>query len=234
MSWSRSCAGSKSGSLCGVALDSHTKIIPVIRLGARKSADAHLFVHEVWQRLAPGAPPVFTTDGLWLYYYALTAHFGHWLPSVGRRHPVWQVDPRLLYGQLHKVKAAYKLKSLFTLAVCGTRDQLRNALTALGLTGRIMTAYVERVNLTLREHIPPLARRTWSLARTEQSLRIHLEWGRALLSLLSLSRGLTPPHCAAPPLSLSNPCDGGRFGSAALACQGLSPDALAALPETRN
>jgi len=51
-----------------VALDSHTKIIPVIRLGTRKSADAHLFVHEVWQRLAPGAPPVFTTDGLWLYY----------------------------------------------------------------------------------------------------------------------------------------------------------------------
>lgn len=79
-----------------VALDAHTKIMPVIRIGARKSADAQLFVHEVWRRLAPGAPPVFTTDGLWLYYYALTAHFGHWLPPTGRRHPIWQVDPRLL------------------------------------------------------------------------------------------------------------------------------------------
>ena len=42
-----------------------------------------------------------------------------------------------------------------------------------------MTAYVERVNLTLREHIAPLSRRTWSLARNEASLRAYLEWGRA-------------------------------------------------------
>lgn len=51
--------------LCGVpervfvwvALDAHTKIIPVIRIGTRKSADAQRFVHELWQRLAPGSPP---------------------------------------------------------------------------------------------------------------------------------------------------------------------------------
>lgn len=68
---------------------------------------------------------------------------------------------------------------MYTVAVCGSRSQLREALAALGLTGRIMTAYVERVNLTLREHVPPLSRRTWSLARNEHALRIHLEWGRA-------------------------------------------------------
>ncbi len=162
-----------------VALDAQTKLIPVIYVGRRKHDDAMVFVHEVWQRLAPGAPPVFTTDGLWLYYYALTAHFGQWVPQVGKRWPVWQVDPRLLYGQVHKVKVGYKLKSMYTLAVCGTRAQLREALGALRLTGRIMTAFVERVNLTLREHIPPLSRRTWSLARDEHSLWTHLEWGRA-------------------------------------------------------
>jgi hypothetical protein len=42
-----------------------------------------------------------------------------------------------------------------------------------------MTAFVERVNLTLREHVPPLSRRTWSLARDERSLWMYLEWGRA-------------------------------------------------------
>ncbi len=68
---------------------------------------------------------------------------------------------------------------LGTVAVCGTRAQLRAALGALRLTGRIMTAYVERVNLTLREHIPPLSRRTWSLARDEHTLIMFLEWGRA-------------------------------------------------------
>ncbi len=162
-----------------VALDAQTKVIPVIHVGQRKHDDAMVFVHEVWQRLASGAPPIFTTDGLWLYYYALTAHFGQWVPQVGKRWPIWQVDPRLLYGQLHKVKVGYKLKSMYTVAVCGTRAQLRAALGALRFTGRIMTAYVERVNLTLREHIPPLSRRTWSLARDEHTLILFLEWGRA-------------------------------------------------------
>ncbi len=68
-----------------VALEAQTKIIPVIHIGRRKREDAMQFVHEVWQRLAPGAPPVFTTDGLWLYYYALTAHFGQWVPQEGKR-----------------------------------------------------------------------------------------------------------------------------------------------------
>jgi IS1 family transposase len=162
-----------------VALDAQTKIIPVIRIGQRKRDDAHLFVHELWQRLVPGAPPVFTTDGLWLYFYALTAHFGQRVPTPGKRWPVWQVDPRLLYGQVHKVKAGYKLKAMYTIAVLGTREQLREALGALRLTGRIMTSYVERVNLTLREHVAPLSRRTWSLARDEHTLWMYLEWGRA-------------------------------------------------------
>jgi IS1 family transposase/transposase-like protein len=162
-----------------VALDAQTKIIPVIHIGQRKHDDAHLFVHELWQRLAPGAPPVFTTDGLWLYFYALTAHFGHWVPTPGKRWPVWQVDPRLLYGQVHKVKSGYKLKAMYTIAVLGTRAQLREALGALRLTGRIMTSYVERVNLTLREHVAPLSRRTWSLARDEHTLWMYLAWGRA-------------------------------------------------------
>ncbi len=84
-----------------------------------------------------------------------------------------------MYGQVHKVKVGYRLKSMFTVAVCGTRTQLRAALGALRLTGRIMTAFVERVNLTLREHIPPLSRRTWSLARNAQALWAYVEWGRA-------------------------------------------------------
>ena len=44
-----------------VALEAQTKIIPVIHIGRRKREDAMRFVHEVWQRLAPGAPPIFTT-----------------------------------------------------------------------------------------------------------------------------------------------------------------------------
>jgi IS1 family transposase len=180
-----------------VALDAQTKIIPVIHIGRRKH-DAMVFVHEVWQRLAPGAPPVFATDGLWLYYYALTANFGQWVPHAGKRWPrqpkvARHIDPRLLYGQAHKVKIGYKLKSMYTVAVCGTRAQLREALGALRLTGRIMTAYVERVNLTLREHVPPLSRRTWSLSRDAYSLALYLEWGRAYYHLCRYHEALRLP-----------------------------------------
>ena len=49
----------------------------------------------------------------------------------------------------------------------------------MGLTGKIMTAYVERVNLTLRQHLTPLSRRTWSLVRDPHTLWMYLEWGRA-------------------------------------------------------
>ena len=82
---------------------------------------------------------------------------------------------------------------MYTVAVCGSRSQLREALAALGLTGRIMTAYVERVNLTLREHVPPLSRRTWSLASNEHALRIHLEWGRAYYHFCRYHEGLRLP-----------------------------------------
>ena len=61
--------------LC-LALDPLTKIIPVLHLGARTQATAHAMIHELHGRLASGCPPVFTSDGLNLYFYALTAHFG--------------------------------------------------------------------------------------------------------------------------------------------------------------
>src|SRR5262245_27733768 len=68
-----------------LAIDPLTKIVPVLHLGARTQAAAHATVHALHQRLTPGCIPVFTSDGLNLYSYALTAHFGQWVAGVGRR-----------------------------------------------------------------------------------------------------------------------------------------------------
>jgi hypothetical protein len=35
-------------------------------------------VHTLVGMMRPGCLPIFTTDGLKLYFYALTAHFGQW------------------------------------------------------------------------------------------------------------------------------------------------------------
>ena len=67
-----------------LAIDPLTKILPVLELGPRTQTMAHQLIHALRQILAPGCLPLFTSDGLNLYFYALTAHFGQWL-TLGRR-----------------------------------------------------------------------------------------------------------------------------------------------------
>jgi len=62
-----------------LAMDPRTKLLPVLQLGPRTPHMAHAVIHSLRQMLAPGCLPLFTSDGLHLYFSALTAHFGHWL-----------------------------------------------------------------------------------------------------------------------------------------------------------
>jgi transposase-like protein len=62
-----------------LAIDPLTKLIPVLHLGPRTQHMAHTVIHSLRQILAPGCLPLFTSDGLNVYFYALTAHFGQWL-----------------------------------------------------------------------------------------------------------------------------------------------------------
>ncbi len=66
-----------------VAVDPLSKIIAVRHLGARTQHAAHTLVHDLHQRLASDCLPVFTSDGLHLYFYALTAHFGQSIQASG-------------------------------------------------------------------------------------------------------------------------------------------------------
>jgi CBS domain-containing protein len=65
-----------------VAIDPLTKLMPVVHLGPRTQESAHQLAHAVRSMLAPGGVPVVTSDGLRLYYYALTAHFGQWVSHI--------------------------------------------------------------------------------------------------------------------------------------------------------
>jgi transposase-like protein/IS1 family transposase len=161
-----------------LAIDPITKIVPVLHLGARTQDAAHAVIHELRQRLAPQCIPVFTSDGLNLYFYALTAHFGQWVVSVGRRARKWQVTAGLIYGQVKKVYRRRRLVRVTPVMRCGTRAALKVALRGLGLSGRLNTAFVERLNLTVRQSVAALVRRTWSTAQQAPELLLHLEWWR--------------------------------------------------------
>jgi hypothetical protein len=156
-----------------------TKIIPVIRLGPRTLAAAYAVTHELRQRMAPGHPlPVFTTDGLRLYFYALTAHFGHWVTPAGSRKRVWQIAADFIYGQVKKVQRRRRLIKVELQMLWGEWGLLRSRLKAAGLSGRLNTAFIERLNLTLRQGVALLTRRTWGTAQQMSELALHVAWWR--------------------------------------------------------
>jgi hypothetical protein len=61
----------------------------------------------------------------------------------------------------------------------GTEEALQVALQGLGFSGRLNTAFIERVNLTVRHGVEALARRTCATAQQSPELLAHLEWWRA-------------------------------------------------------
>ena len=162
-----------------LAVDPISKLIPVLHLGARTQDAAHTVIHTVHQQLAPGCVPVFTSDGLNLYFYALTAHFGQWVAKAGRRVRQWQVAAGLMYGQVKKAYRRRRLVRVTPVMRYGTREQLRAALQGLGLSGKLNTAFVERINLTVRQSVAALIRRTWSTMQAAPQLLVHLAWWRA-------------------------------------------------------
>src|SRR2546423_14735033 len=58
-----------------LAIDPLTKIIPALELGPRTQKTAHVLIHSLRQCLAAGCLPLFTSDGLNLYFYATRRPF---------------------------------------------------------------------------------------------------------------------------------------------------------------
>jgi IS1 family transposase len=160
-----------------LAIDPCTKLVPALHLGPRTQHAAHLFIHSLRQILVPACLPLFTSDGLNLYFYALTAHFGQWLQRSrrGRKALRWQVAPELIYGQVKKSYRQRKLVRVSHVMRLGTEATLKASLQGMGFSGQLNTAFIERVNLTVRHGIAALARRTWANSQQAPQLLAHLE-----------------------------------------------------------
>ncbi len=116
-----------------------------------------------------------------MYFYALTAHLGKWREERRRGRNVrrWQVAANLIYGQVKKCYRRRKLVRVMHVMRLGTQADLTVALQRIGLSGRLNTAFIERVNLTVRHGVAALARHTWATAQQSPHLLAHLEWWRA-------------------------------------------------------
>ncbi len=91
----------------------------------------------------------------------------------------WQVAAGLIYGQVKKSYRRRKLARVTHVMRLGTQADLTAALQGMGFSGRLNTAFIERVNLTVRHGVAALARRTWATAQQAPQLLAHLEWWRA-------------------------------------------------------
>jgi IS1 family transposase len=143
-----------------VATEATTKIIPVIQLGPRTLDMAMAVVHDLVGAMQSGCTPVFITDSPKLYFYALTAHFGQWVTQEGNKKPIWQVSADFIYGQVKKVQHRRRLVKVEHNMLWGELENLKARLQAIGLSGRINTVFVEHLNLTIRQAVSFLVRRT--------------------------------------------------------------------------
>jgi len=160
------------------ALDPVTKLLLTIDVGDRTLAMAQRVVHQVGQVLAPGCVPLFLTDGFTAYTTALLTHYGQWVQPARRRahgpmpKPRWMPRPQLLYAQVIKTVRRRRLVRVCHRVVFGTVEAVHQVLAAHGW--QINTAFIERLNLSMRQHVAAVGRRVTTLCKGEDGLRQQL------------------------------------------------------------
>jgi IS1 family transposase len=159
-------------------MDPQSKLLVAVDLGCRTLAMAQRVVHQVTGVLAPGCVPLFLTDGLKDYGTALLTHFGCWMQLERRQDkgpmpkPRWMPLPALLYAQIVKSYRRRRIVGVTHRVVFGTRLAIEQALARCGWT--INTAFVERLNLDIRQPVAAIGRRVNTLCQGEAGLRDQL------------------------------------------------------------
>jgi IS1 family transposase len=183
------------------AVDPKSKLLLSIRVGPRTLAMAQAVLHQIAQRLAPGGVPLFLSDGYSHYLTAIVTHFGHWVQPPQRQvrgpvpKPRWMPLPVLLYAQVVKTLRRRRLVEVKHHVVFGTKAAVEQVLAACGW--QINTAFVERLNLSLRQRVAALGRRSATPCKSEdglsQQLVLFQVYHNFVLSHASLRRALAEP-----------------------------------------
>jgi IS1 family transposase len=188
------------------AMDPRSKLLVVVDVGSRTLAMAQRVVHQVTQVLAPGCVPLFLTDGLKDYGTALLTHFGHWMHPERRQDkgprpkPRWMPLPELLYAQVVKSYRRRRIVGVKHRVVFGTRLAIEQVLARCGWT--INTAFVERLNLDIRQRVAAIGRRVNTLCQGEAGVRDQL-------ALFHVYHNFVLPHASLrQPLLLPEPTNG--------------------------
>jgi IS1 family transposase len=160
------------------AMDPESKLLLAIEVGNRTLAMAQRVVHHLTQVLAPDCAPLFLTDGFREYMTALLTHYGYWVQPPRRQdkgpapQPRWMPVPQLLYAQVVKTVRRRRLVRVRHRVVFGTLETVNAVLAPLGC--QINTAFIERLNLTIRQHVAAVGRRVSTLCKGEDGIQQQL------------------------------------------------------------
>src|SRR5262249_4511358 len=202
----------RSPSWVWTAMDPTSKLLVVVEVGSRTLAMPQRVVHQGTGVLPPGWVPVFLTDGLKDYGTALLTHFGQWMHPARRQErgpmpkPRWIPRPALRSAQVLKSYRRRRLVGVTHRVVFGTRLAIEQVLARWGWT--INTAFVERLNLDIRQRVRAIGRRVNTLCQGEAGLRDQLV-------LFQVYHNFVVPH-ASLRQALDEPIPTPRMGSARL------------------
>jgi transposase-like protein/IS1 family transposase len=183
----------RSPSWVWTVMDPQSKLLVVVDVGNRTLAMAQRVVHQVTEMLARDCVPLFVTDGLKDYATALLTHFGQWMQPERRQErgpmpkPRWMPLPALLYAQVVKSYRRRRLVGVTHRVVFGTRLAIEQVLAACGWT--INTAFIERLNLDIRQCVAAVGRRVNTLCQGETGLRDQL-------ALFQVYHNFVVPHAS--------------------------------------
>jgi transposase-like protein/IS1 family transposase len=210
------------------AIDPESKLMLSALVGERSQAMAQAVLHQIAELLAPGCVPLFLSDGNPSYLPAIVRHFGHWVQPP-RRHakgsapkPRWMPLPGLLYAQVVKKMRRRRIVEIKRHVVIGTQAAVEQVLKACGWV--INTAFVERLNLSLRQRVAPIRRRSATSCKGEAGLD-------SQLSLFQVYYNFVLPH-ASLRQALAEPMATNSNGSAKL-WQPRTPAMAAGLTDHR-
>jgi IS1 family transposase len=160
------------------AIDPETKLLLSVQVGERSLTMAQAVLHQVVQVLAPGCVPLFLSAGYANYLTAIVAHCGHWVQPPRTQatgpapKPRWMPLPALLYAQVVKTMRRRRLVEVKHRVVFGTLEAVQQVLAACGW--QINTSFVERLNLSLRQRVAAMGRRSATPSKSEDGLRQQL------------------------------------------------------------
>src|SRR5262244_1853391 len=135
-------------------------------------------LHPVAQCVAPACLPLFLTDGYQEYATALLTHCGPWGQPPRRQapgphpKPRWMQLPGLLDAQVIKPTRRRRLVRVTHRVVFGTLEAVEQVLATCGW--HINTAFIERLNLSIRQHVAAIGRRVSTLCKGEDGLHQQL------------------------------------------------------------